>query len=196
MSSDTTPDGRTSDPSLSCIVAGSAVDRLASPPPLTPPAGACVGDLKAPTASRDVELVLGRIDPGCRYANLRHLRRPCLVKRTKCSGNHPGPMKALARSRYEAAQKAQGGYDPIASGLPRIAIRGRPFLSEQANDSRSRYYKGGSVTIRCGVTPARPSGSTSTGWSIFCFIGRTSSLSSISRTWRSRAPRKTFCAPK
>jgi hypothetical protein len=40
-------------------------------------------------------------------------------------------------------ETAQGGLDPIASGLPRIAIRGRPFLSEQADDNRFCYYKGG-----------------------------------------------------
>jgi hypothetical protein len=38
---------------------------------------------------------------------------------------------------------AQGGYDPIASGLSQIAICGRPFLSEWANDKPVRYYKGG-----------------------------------------------------
>jgi hypothetical protein len=37
---------------------------------------------------------------------------------------------------------AQGGLDPIASGLPRNARRGRPFLSEHTNDNRFRYYKG------------------------------------------------------
>jgi hypothetical protein len=40
-------------------------------------------------------------------------------------------------------KRLRAGYDPIASGLPRIAVRGRPFLSEQANDNRFRYYKGG-----------------------------------------------------
>jgi len=38
---------------------------------------------------------------------------------------------------------AQDGFDPIASGLPRIAIRGRPFLSERSNDNWFRYYKDG-----------------------------------------------------
>ncbi len=37
----------------------------------------------------------------------------------------------------------QGGFDPIASGLLRIAIRGRSFLSEHANDDWFCYYKGG-----------------------------------------------------
>jgi hypothetical protein len=37
--------------------------------------------------------------------------------------------------------------------MPRIAVRGRPFLSEQANGNRFCYYKGGlsvSVIRRCG----------------------------------------------
>ena len=52
-------------------------------------------------------------------------------------------MKVLARSRYGAAQTALGGLDPIASGLPWSCGRGRPFLMEQADDNRLRYYKGG-----------------------------------------------------
>jgi hypothetical protein len=35
--------------------------------------------------------------------------------------------------------------DPIASGLPRIARRGRPFLSEQPDDNLFCYYKGDGV---------------------------------------------------
>src|SRR6266513_578207 len=68
---------------------------------------------------------------------------PCLVKRTKCSGNHPGPMKVLARSRYRAAKKRlRAGYDPIASGLSRIAVRGRPFLSERTDHNRFLLLQG------------------------------------------------------
>ena len=52
-------------------------------------------------------------------------------------------MKALVRSRYEAAKGGSGRIDPITSGLPRMAVRGRLFLSEHANDIRIRYYKGG-----------------------------------------------------
>jgi hypothetical protein len=52
-------------------------------------------------------------------------------------------MKVLTRSRYGAAQTALGGLDPIASGLPWSCGRGRPFLMEQADDNRLRYYKGG-----------------------------------------------------
>ena len=53
-------------------------------------------------------------------------------------------MNVLVRSRYEAAESAaQGGPDPITSGLLRMAIRSRPFLSELFNASGFRYYKGG-----------------------------------------------------
>ncbi|SDP39385.1 hypothetical protein SAMN05444050_6704 [Afipia sp. GAS231] len=38
---------------------------------------------------------------------------------------------------------ALDGYDPIASGLPRIAVRGRPFLSEHTDNNRFCYYKDG-----------------------------------------------------
>ena len=40
-------------------------------------------------------------------------------------------------------KRLRAGYDPIASGLPWIAVRGRPFLSEHPEYSRLRYYKGG-----------------------------------------------------
>jgi hypothetical protein len=33
--------------------------------------------------------------------------------------------------------------DPIASGLPRVAVRGRPFLSGHTGNNRFRYNKGG-----------------------------------------------------
>src|SRR5208282_4182093 len=71
----------------------------------TPPTSCCVVELPVliPPMNRDIKFDFRCIDP-CRYANLRHLRRPRLVERTMCSGNHPGPMKALTRSRYAAAQ--------------------------------------------------------------------------------------------
>jgi hypothetical protein len=78
-------------------------------------------------------------------------------------------MKVLARSRYGGAPPtAQDGLDPIASGLPQMAIRGRPFLSEHADDNRLRYYKDGqqgAIVILCGspkaAHPSRPSSFTS-----------------------------------
>jgi hypothetical protein len=59
------------------------------------PAGWCVLDLPAfrSAVNGDIELGFGRIDAGRFGGSLAHLRRPCLVKRTLCSGNHPGPMK-------------------------------------------------------------------------------------------------------
>jgi hypothetical protein len=52
-------------------------------------------------------------------------------------------MKVLTTIKLRCSQDlAQGANDPIASGLPWMAIRGRPFLSEQAHDNRIRYYKG------------------------------------------------------
>jgi hypothetical protein len=38
-------------------------------------------------------------------------------------------------------KRLRAGYDPIVSGLPRVAVHGRPFLSERTNDNRFRYYK-------------------------------------------------------
>jgi hypothetical protein len=60
-----------------------------------------------------------------------------------CSGNHPGPMKALTTITLRGSKKtAQGGFDPIASRSA-ADVRGRAFLSEHADDNRSRYNKGG-----------------------------------------------------
>jgi len=53
-------------------------------------------------------------------------------------------MKVLTTITRRGSQKwLRAGYDPIASGLSRGAVRGRPFLSEHADDNRFRYYKGG-----------------------------------------------------
>jgi hypothetical protein len=38
-------------------------------------------------------------------------------------------------------KRLRAGYDPIASGLPQVAVHGRPFLSERTNDNRFRYYE-------------------------------------------------------
>ena len=65
-------------------------------------------------------LALGCIDSSRRYDSLRHLPRPCLVKRTKLfrqpSGSDEGADDDHATRQ---PQTAQGGLDPIASGLPR-----------------------------------------------------------------------------
>jgi len=66
------------------------------------------------------------------------------VKRTKLFRQPSGSDEGAGAITLQGSQKRlRAGYDPIASGLPRIAVRGRPFLSEQANDNRFRYYKGG-----------------------------------------------------
>ena len=74
------------------------------------------------TVHRDVEFEFGSIDSSRHYASLCHLRRPCLVKRTKLfrqpSGSDEGAGDDHATGQPKAAQ---GGYDPIASGLPRMA---------------------------------------------------------------------------
>jgi hypothetical protein len=56
------------------------------------------------------------------------------------SGSDEGAGAITLRSSQKAAQD---GLDPIASGLPQMVVRGRPFLSEYPDSIRSRYYKGG-----------------------------------------------------
>jgi hypothetical protein len=52
---------------------------------------------------------------------------PALLSEPSCSGNHPGPMKALTTITLRGSNKtAQGGFDPIAS---RSAADGRPRQS-------------------------------------------------------------------
>src|SRR4051794_20681008 len=78
---------------------------------------------------------------------------PCLVKRTKCSGNPSGSDEGAGAISLQGSQKRlRAGYDPIASGLSRIAVRGRPFLSERTHHNRFCYYKGG---LAEGVTRRR-----------------------------------------
>jgi hypothetical protein len=84
--------------------------------------------------------------------------------------------KSLARSNVVAKTRrdhatgqphtAQDGLDPIASGLPWIAIRGRPFLSECADDNRFRYC-GLSFAFRKMAAGSRHSASGWQVWSIF-----------------------------
>ena len=53
-------------------------------------------------------------------------------------------MKALATITLRSSQKQLWvGSIRSPAALPRMAVRGRAFLSEQADDNRSRYYKGG-----------------------------------------------------
>ena len=94
-----------------------------------PPALRRIGDL--PTCGLavdcDIELGFGRIDSGRDRVNLCHLRRPCLVKRTKLfrqpSGSDEGAGDDHATRQPKAAQ---GANDPITS---RSAADGRPRQS-------------------------------------------------------------------
>ena len=69
---------------------------------------------------------------------------PCLVKRTKLFRQPSGSDEGADAITLQGSQKRlRAGYDPIASGLLRIAVRSRPFLTEHADDNRFCYYKGG-----------------------------------------------------
>src|SRR5664279_1429610 len=71
------------------------------------PAGQRVGDLPAlgSTVNRDVEFKFGGIDSSRRYVSLCHLRRPCLVKRTKLfrqpSGSDEGAGAITLRGSHK-----------------------------------------------------------------------------------------------
>ena len=99
----------------------------------TPPALWRIGDLPALTAlfNRNIKLGLRRIDSCRQRVSLCHLRRPCLVKRTIRSGNHPGPMKTLTTISLRSSQKRLRAQSiRSTAALPRMAVRGRAFLSE------------------------------------------------------------------
>ena len=58
--------------------------------------------------------------------------------------NHPGPMKVLTTITLRSSHKLlRVGSIRSPAALPPMAVRGRAFLSEHANDIRIRYYKGG-----------------------------------------------------
>jgi hypothetical protein len=53
-------------------------------------------------------------------------------------------MKVLAMITLRGSHKLlRMGSIQSPAALPRMAVRGRAFLSEQANDNRVRYYKDG-----------------------------------------------------
>jgi hypothetical protein len=95
------------------------------------------------TVNRDVELEFGCIDSSRRYVSLCHLRRPCLVKRTKLFRQPSGPMKVLARSRYGAAKSGSGRVRSDRQRPAADCSRAGHSFSEHADDNRFRYYKGG-----------------------------------------------------
>jgi hypothetical protein len=95
------------------------------------PAVRAVVDVEAlgRAVDRHVELVLAGVDAGAEYASIRHLRSTLPCQRTSRSGNHPGPMKRLARSCYEAARNGSGRTDPTPA-CPALGARpgrGAPF---------------------------------------------------------------------
>src|SRR5260370_42504287 len=71
------------------------------------PARQGVGDLPAfgSIVNRDIKFSFGRIDSGRCYVNLRHLPRPCLVKRTKLfrqpSGSDEGAGAITLRGSHK-----------------------------------------------------------------------------------------------
>src|SRR4051812_24090837 len=71
------------------------------------PAGQRVRDLPAfgSTVNRNVELGLRRIDSCRRYVNLRHLPRPCLVKRTKLFRQPSGSDEGADAITLRGSQK-------------------------------------------------------------------------------------------
>src|SRR6516165_4354971 len=69
---------------------------------------------------------------------------PCLVSEPSCSGNHPGPMKGLTTITLQGSHKLlRVGSIRSPAALPRMAVRGRAFLSELPQNISWRYYKGG-----------------------------------------------------
>src|SRR6516162_10001940 len=75
---------------------------------------------------------------------------PCLVSEPSCSGNHPGPMKGLTTITLQGSHKLlRVGSIRSPAALPRMAVRGRAFLSELPQNISWRYYKGG---LDAGVT--------------------------------------------
>ena len=87
-----------------------------------------------------------RLQPrGCRCRRLDRRCLECLWPLLKLLGrvvNGLRPVLAICSSQGQP-KAAQVGLDPIASGPPRNARRGRPFLTEHAKDNRLRYYTGG-----------------------------------------------------
>src|SRR5450631_3633990 len=71
------------------------------------PAGQSVGDLPTfgSTVNRDVEFKFGGIDSSRRYVSLCHLRRPCLVKRTKLFRQPSGSDEGAGAITLRGSQK-------------------------------------------------------------------------------------------
>ena len=75
---------------------------------------------------------------------------PALLRRTRCSGNHPGPRKGLARSSYLRASNGLGPYDPTPAARFWVATQDQALLSEQTKLTEVGYYK---VSSTCQLGP-------------------------------------------
>src|SRR4051794_6568539 len=107
------------------------VDQVGGKPP---PAAQCIVNLPAfdPAMHRDIELGFGRIDSSRQRANVCHLRRPCLVKRTKLFRQPSGSDEGAGAITLRSSHAAQGGLDPITSGLSRMpSAAGHSFRNTQ-----------------------------------------------------------------
>src|SRR5436190_16696622 len=92
----------------------------------------------------DIEFGFRRIDSSCCYANLCHLLRPLPCEANQVFRQPSGSDEGAGAISLQGSQmRLRAGYDPIASGLSRIAVRGRPFLSERTDHNGFCYYKGG-----------------------------------------------------
>src|SRR5665213_1341123 len=119
------------------FVAAAGLRQFGSKPP---PTNCCVVELPVliPPMNRNIKFGFRCIDSR-RYANLRHLRRPRLVERTMCSGNHPGPMKELTTITLRGSKNCSGWVrsdrQPLCRGWPSAAehsFRNMPMIIDLA----------------------------------------------------------------
>ena len=132
-----------------------------------------VVDLPAfrPSMNRNVSLALMyRFSRQC--VSVRHLRRPNLVSEPRCSSNHPGLMKVLARSRYDAATSGSGW----ARSDRQLLCRGWPSAAERS--SRNSQTIAGSLMTRVGKGACAASG--------VAHRSRAPCPPAVSRTWWAR----------
>src|SRR5262245_64501697 len=93
--------------------------------------------------NRDVELEFGSIDSSGVCVSLQHLRRPCLVKRTKLFRQPSGSDEGAGAIPLRAATNCSGWVRSDRQRPVADRLCGRPFLSESANYTPVRYSKDG-----------------------------------------------------
>src|ERR1700733_4558031 len=127
------------------------------------PARQSIGDLPTfgSTVNRDVELGLGCIDPSRRYVSLCHLRRPCLVKRTKLfrqpSGSDEGADAITLRGSYKLLW--------VGSIRSPAACRGVQTAAGHSSRNRSRINDRAITRVGKGaLAPCPPPFSDRNGW--------------------------------